>query len=71
MDIGTSSAAPKPSTKASPPPNCSARERALRHYDRAIEALTGGAYTGLDVKERETLLATLSRYRSRLLTDAE
>lgn len=49
----------------------SAQERALRHYDRAIEALTGGAYAGLDRRERDALVAMLHRYRAHLLGDVD
>jgi len=44
--------------------------RALRHYDRAIEALAGVTYDGLSAAERRALLASLCREKRRLVSGA-
>lgn len=42
--------------------------QALRHYDRAIEALVSTTYSGLSSPERQDLLASLCREKQRLET---
>jgi hypothetical protein len=48
----------------------SASSPALRHYERAIQALVGTTYDGLSRAERRQLLALLCRERQQLVDDA-
>ncbi|MEF8797128.1 MAG: hypothetical protein V5A22_14405 [Salinivenus sp.] len=57
--------AAEPRTADAGPPS-----RALRHYNRAIQAIAGATYDGLSGAERRALLAALCREKQRLVNEA-